>query len=385
MAEIFGADGLVNPTMVKSTPIDMSVPDLGDLIKALPEDIPQAPRLVPSPAEVGPAKSWDGMENLNAEAFMSASSAPAPAKMNDEAIMKQKYDMRRKFERLTKMGVPVRKRFTMDSPIEEMELELETLRKDRDMDNAIRQFSSWFVTGMSAMEWSSKNVNAVRMFGLQLDGLSESAQMGVGEFEEDFEELYELYGDKMKVHPLVRIPMRVAIMVYMVHLTNQMAQKAPVPNIQEILRQNPEIGRKLAGAAMQQQTQQFSAQAAARSAPPPPPQPAASNPLSGLMSFMTAGVNTQGPPLPAPIPVPSRVPEKAPARTVISKTPAPRREMNGPSGTGIADMLQRIQAEKPAAPPVPTFMSQNIPPAAPPPKPRSKAGSTGRNSVKIML
>ena len=385
MAEIFGADGLVNPTMVKSTPIDMSVPDLSDLIKTLPEDIPQAPRLVPSPAEVGPAKSWDGMENLNAEAFMSASSSPAPAKMNDEAIMKQKYDMLRKFERLTKMGVPVRKRFTMDSPIEEMELELETLRKDRDMDNAIRQFSSWFVTGMSAMEWSSKNVNAVRMFGLQLDGLSESAQMGVGEFEEDFEELYELYGDKMKVHPLVRIPMRVAIMVYMVHLTNQMAQKAPVPNIQEILRQNPEIGRKLAGAAMQQQTQQFSAQAAARSAPPPPPQPAASNPLSGLMSFMTAGVNTQGPPLPAPIPVPSRVPEKAPARTVISKTPAPRREMNGPSGTGIADMLQRIQAEKPAAPPVPTFMSQNIPPAAPPPKPRSKAGSTGRNSVKIML
>jgi hypothetical protein len=306
--------------------------------------------------------------------------------MNDEAIMKQKYDMLRKFERLTKMGVPVRKRFTMDSPIEEMELELETLRKDRDMDNAIRQFSSWFVTGMSAMEWSSKNVNAVRMFGLQLDGLSESAQMGVGEFEEDFEELYELYGDKMKVHPLVRIPMRVAIMVYMVHLTNQMAQKAPVPNIQEILRQNPEIGRKLAGAAMQQQTQQFSAQAAARSAPPPPPQPAAANPLSGLMSFMTAGVNTQGPPLPAPIPVPARVQEKQPTRTVVSKTPGPRREMNGPSGTGIADMLQRIQSEKPAAPPVPTFMSQNIAPPPPaPPKPRSKAGSTGRNSVKIML
>ena len=59
-----------------------------------------------------------------------------------------------------------------------------------------------------------------------------------------FEELYDLYGDKMRMHPLVRIPMRTCFMVYMVHLTNQMAMKAPVPNIQEILKQNPDIARQ---------------------------------------------------------------------------------------------------------------------------------------------
>jgi hypothetical protein len=39
------------------------------------------------------------------------------------------------------------------------------------------------------MEWGSQNIAALKMFGLQLEGLSESAQMNVVDMEEDFEEL----------------------------------------------------------------------------------------------------------------------------------------------------------------------------------------------------
>lgn len=256
---------------------------------------PEKPRLVPSADDVGVTRSWDGVENLNAEAYLKP--VNAGPKLSDDAIAKRKYELLRKFERLNKMGVPIRKRFTMDSPLDEMELELEFVRKEKAMDSTIKQFSEWFITGMSALEWGSKNVNMMKMFGLQLDGLSQSAQMNVGDLEEDFEELYELYGDKMRMHPLVRIPMRTCFMVYMVHLTNQMAMKAPVPNIEEILRTNPDIARQMAAQAMQTQTQQFRATAAqqqqqftvptfAAQAPPPPPQAPASNPLSGLMSFL---------------------------------------------------------------------------------------------------
>jgi hypothetical protein len=344
-------------------------------------------------------KSWDGMENLNAEAFLKpiGSGGGSAPRMSDDVLMKEKYDMLRKFERLQKLGVPIRKRFTMDSPLDEMRMELDFIKKEREMDSSIKQFSQWFVTGMSAMEWSSKNVNAVKMFGLQLDGLSESAQMNVGELEEDFEELYELYGDSMKVHPLVKIPMRIAVMVYMVHLTNQMAQKAPIPNIQDILRQNPEIGRQLASAAMQQQTRQFSA------GPPPPmpsapPAPAPSNPLSGLMSFMSGTVNVPTMPPPAPIPVPTKTVEarppsilKKPTMAAPAASPAPRRELKGPSGNGIADILKTIQSSAPAPSPqipagptnlVSTQMSKQEAAggrAAPSRK------STGKNSVVIKL
>jgi hypothetical protein len=304
MGDIPGADLLMNMNGMGDT----KLPELESVTLDFPEfeatPAPAAPpKLVPSAEDVGPTKSWDGMENFNAEPYNVKHIQTVTPQMNEDALMKEKYEILRKFERLQKLGVPIRKRFTMDSPLDEMKMELEFIRKEKAMDATIKQFSEWFITGMSAMEWGSKNIHAMKMFGLQLDGLSQSAQMNVGDLEEDFEELYELYGDKMRMHPLVRIPMRTAIMVYMVHLTNQMAMKAPVPNIQEILRTNPEIARQMAAEAMKTQTAHFRASAPAPAPPPPqyyPPAPApapapVSNPLSGLMNFL-GGTNQPPPP-----------------------------------------------------------------------------------------
>ena len=265
------------------------------------------------------------------------------------------------------------------------------------MDATIKQFSEWFVTAMSGLEYGSKHVTLLKAFGLQLDGLSESAQMNVVDLEDDFEELYDLYGDKMRMHPMVRIPMRTCFMVYMVHLTNQMAMKAPVPNIQEILKQNPDIARQMAAQAMQNQTQQFRQQAQSQqqqqtvNVPTFPPQQRQqqqeSNPLAGLMSFL-GGVNTPPPPT-------------QPTRTIPIK---PVREMKSPSGMGIGDILNKIQKEEKKVganlpPQQPMFQAPPAPIAtsAPPPPPRAiparsalrkSAGSerkSAKNSVVIRL
>lgn len=321
-----------------------------------------APKLVPSLEETGPVR-MDGFDNFNAEPY-----APTrQVKMSDEALMKEKYEILRKFERLSKLGVPMRKRFTIDSPLEEMKMELEFIKREKSMDATIKQFSEWFVTGMSAMEWSSKNVSLMKAFGLQLDGLSEAAQMNVVDLEDDFEELYDLYGENMKMHPLVRIPLRTCMMIYMVHLTNQMTRKAPIPNIDDIMRQNPDIARQLAVAAMQNQTQQM------RAAPPPPP----SNPLGGLMSFMQQSV----PPAPPPNLIPKQ-PESRPiqiAKKSAMKPPAPAPapvEIKGPS-TSIDDLLKDIKQSvippQGSGPPPPEKIKKN------------KPGSTGKNSVVIKL
>lgn len=398
--DVPGADLLMNMNTMSSSSSapDTKLPEMESIsldFTDLPNDPPAPPRLVPSAEDVGTTKTWDGVENLNAEAYLKPVNV-AP-KMSEDAIMKKKYELLRKFERLNKLGVPIRKRFTMDSPLDEMEMELEFVRKEKAMDATIKQFSEWFITGMSAMEWGSKNVNMIKMFGLQLDGLSQSAQMNVGDLEEDFEELYDLYGDKMRMHPLVRIPMRTCFMVYMVHLTNQMAMKAPVPNIQEILKQNPDIARQMAAQAMQNQTQQFRQQAQSvnvptfPSAPAPQPQQQDSNPLAGLMSFL-GGVNSPPPPT-------------QPTRTIPIK---PVREMKSPSGMGIGDILNKIQKEEKKvganlppqqpmfqvpvqAPPAPIATSAPPPPPRPVPAKsalRKSAGSerkSAKNSVVIKL
>jgi hypothetical protein len=376
MDGILGADMLSNSQITGA--VDTRMADIQTMdFPEFSTDQPSAPapRLFPSLNEAGPFESSEGVQNMNADAF--SQHTPAPRRMSEEHTMKEKYEMLRKFERLQKMGVPMRKRFTIDSPLDEMKLELEFMRREKAMDQTIKQFCDWYITGMSAMEWGSKNVAVMKAFGLNLDGLSESAQMNVVDMEEDFEELYDLYGDKMKMHPLVRIPIRTCMMVYMVHLTNQMARKAPIPNIDEVLRTNPDIARQLATAAMQQQTRDMKSSQPAVSMPPPHQQSA--NPMAGLASYMSSMMPPPPPPqatqsqsrVPTHIKSPVRIARPNPQPPAASVVPPPAREMKAPGLPNLDDLLAQVQKDtKKVAMPTPT--------------PR-KGGSTGKNSVTFKL
>jgi hypothetical protein len=385
MADVLGIDFLTNPKIAEASAVNL---DIGGLESVeLPtfslgaEEAP-APRLFPTVESVGPTKTYEGLENLNAESYMGPSSSSR--RVSEENVMKEKYEILRKFDRLAKLGVPMRKRFTLDSPLDEMKMELEFIRREKAADQTIKQFCDWFITGMSAMEWSSKNVPLMKAFGLQLDGLSESAQMNVGDMEEDFEELYDLYGDKLKMHPLVRIPIRTCMMVYMVHLTNQMARKAPIPNIDEVMRNNPDIARQLAQAAMQQQTQNM------RAAPQPNPvmpPPSSGNPMAGLASFMSGMIpppppqqtNMRAPPVaiksPVKLPkpqVPQTIQRTTPRVPDMGPPPAPIKEMKAPI-VNIDELLKSVNANV-------DTKKVTMPPSA-----MKKGGSTGKNSVSIKL
>lgn len=375
MDAVFGADMFSNAKITES---NLDLPDMATV--ELPSfggsDPVPAPRLVPSLDETGPMRTSDGLENMNADAFFPSQSS---RKMSEEFVMKEKYEILRKFERLAKLGVPMRKRFTLDSPLEEMKMELEFIRREKAMDQTIKQFCEWYITGMSALEWSSTNVAFVKAFGLNLSGLSESAQMNVADMEEDFEELYDLYGDKLKMHPLVRIPIRTCMMVYMVHLTNQMAMKSPIPNMQDILKTNPDIARQLATAAMQQQSQGMKQQ----QAPAPPPQQQSANPFAGLQSFMSSMVpppppqqtNVRPPPaIKSPIKMPK---PQAPniQRSAPPPAPTPAREM-APPQVNIDDLLKSVNAGVTISEPATTKRVNTTP---------KKGGSTGKNSVSIKL
>jgi hypothetical protein len=376
MGDILGVDFLTNNRMSEMGSVDIKMPDISsiDLPTFNMDSQEDKPKLMPSLDSVGPMQTSDGFQNLNAEPFFGASQPSR--RMSDEHLMKEKYELLRKFERLGKLGVPMRKRFTLESPIEEMKMELEFIKREKEADATIKQFCDWYVTGMSALEWSSNNVSVMKAFGLNLNGLSESAQMNVADMEEDFEELYDLYGDKLKMHPLVRIPIRTCMMVYMVHLTNQMAQKSPIPNMDQILRTNPDIARQLATAAMQQQSTNTRASAQAP-VMQQQSQPSA-NPLAGLSSFMGSMIpppppqqtNVRPPMAVRPaIKYPKPTPPPQMARVEVA-APPPMREMKGPA-INIDDLLKSVNAN------IETKKVSTTPKRGP--------GSTGKNSVTIKL
>ena len=370
MEGVFGADFLTNTKISES---NMDLPEMATVDLPSFGDAESAPRLVPSLDETGPVHTSEGLENLNAQHFFPA---PSSRKMNEEFVMKEKYEILRKFERLAKLGVPMRKRFTLDSPLEEMKMELEFIRREKAMDQTIKQFCEWYITGMSALEWSSKNVQLMKAFGLNLDGLSESAQMNVADMEEDFEELYDLYGDKLKMHPLVRIPIRTCMMVYMVHLTNQMAMKSPIPNMQDILKTNPDIARQLATAAMQQQSQGMKQAAAPQQQQQ---QQQSASPFAGLQSFMSSMVPPPPPqqtnvrPPMAVRPAIKVAKPQAPQIQRSAPAPEPMREMKPPQ-VNIDDLLKSVNAGVTVTE---TTKRVNTTP--------KKGGSTGKNSVSIKL
>jgi len=372
MADVLGVDFLTNPKITENSG-NIALPELGSIDLPSFGDVdqaPEAPRLVPSFAEAGPPETNDGFRNMNANPFGGSSGH----RMSDEYVMKEKYEILRKFDRLQKLGVPIRKRFTLDSPIDEMKMELEFIRREKAMDQTIKQFCDWYITGMSAMEWSTKNVPFMQAFGLRLDGLSESAQMNVADMEEDFEELYDLYGDKLKMHPLVRIPIRTCMMVYMVHLTNQMAMKSPIPNMDQILKSNPDIARQLSMAAMQQQAQGVKTSAAQPSPPVQATYATPVNPLAGLSNFMSGMIppppqqTNVRPPQKQPLGFNQTKPNPQPPAAAIP----PVKEMRGP--VNIDDLLKSVNAN------VETKSVKMTPPSA-----VKKGGSTGKNSVTIKL
>lgn len=375
MGDLLGVELLSNSNSMggDAPTLNLKMPELDsiDIPTLAPETFsaPSAPKLIPSLDDTGPIQ-FGGLDNMNAAPYLGD---VAPRRMSEETVMKEKYEILRKFERLSKLGVPMRKRFTIDSPLEEMKMELEFIKREKSMDNTIKQFSEWFVTGMSGLEWGSQNIAALKMFGLDLQGLSESAQMNVVDMEDDFEELYELFGEKVKMHPLVRIPLKTCMMIYMVHLTNQMARKAPIPNIDDIMRQNPDIARSLASAAMQNQTAQFR-----NTATPPAPQGGG----GGLMGFMQSMVPPGPPPAMQTKSVQQRPAAIPKASFPSPPPPPPKREMKPPP-SGIAELLKSIGAPPPNAqpPPPPIDPKTELPSAMK----KKSAGSTGKNSVVIKL
>jgi len=120
------------------------------------------------------------------------------------------------FDKLEKKGVKIPQKFSMRSPIDDMEKTYERLKNERDLQNSIK-FQRRVLMGLvSTMEFLNHSMNP---FDIDLDGWSESVMENYSEYDDIFEELYEKYKNRGQISPEVKLMMTLAGSAFYFHLS----------------------------------------------------------------------------------------------------------------------------------------------------------------------
>ena len=175
-----------------------------------------------------------------------------PKKKTFEEIQKEKQELLFKFVRLEQRGIHLTKKFSMSSNYEEMKDEYERLKRNREIDNSIkfqRKMLMAFSTGAEFLN------NKFDPFDVKLDGWSENVHESISDYDEIFEDLHEKYKEKAQMAPELKLLMMVGGSAFMFHLTNTMF-KSSLPGMGDIMKQNPELMKQFASAAVNTMGQQ---------------------------------------------------------------------------------------------------------------------------------
>lgn len=208
-----------------------------------------------SSTPVPPASSTQHVPLPTTSTFQGSSQAPVAdsLSMSYEEIQKAKFDLLCKFDRLKEKGVKIPKMFSMSSDYDEMKNEYEKLIHHRKMDNSVKMQRRILITAISGMEWLNGKFDP---FDIKLDGWSETVHEGINEYDDVFEELYEKYQGSGSMAPELRLCFMVAGSAFMYHLQNSMLKSSSLPNVDDVMRSNPDLMKQFQQAAVNSMGQQ---------------------------------------------------------------------------------------------------------------------------------
>jgi hypothetical protein len=120
------------------------------------------------------------------------------------------------FSKLERKGFKLNQKFTMRSPLEDMECVYQRLEHERNLKNSIKFQRRVLMGIVSTLEFVNTSFNP---FDIDLEGWSESVMENQPEYDDIFEELYEKYKDKGKISPEVKLLMTLAGSAFYFHLS----------------------------------------------------------------------------------------------------------------------------------------------------------------------
>ena len=221
------------------------------------------------------SKTWDGYGKFNNIPLNPDKQYPAEPKLSKDEMIREKFSYLRKLEALEKKGIELSKKYSMESSLQEMMGEYETIMDEKTKQNSVKFQGNMLMAIINGMEFLN---NKFDPFDIKLDGWSEQVQENVTDYDDIFGELHEKYKSKAAMAPELKLLFQLGGSAMMVHMTNTMFKSA-VPGMDDIFRQNPDLMRSFQTAAVNSMSQ--------------------SNPgFSGFMSNVMNPPSGQGPPPP---------------------------------------------------------------------------------------
>jgi hypothetical protein len=216
-------------------------------------------------------------------------------RLTPQDIKNEKIDLLYKFKKLEAQGIRTTMNYNMNSHLEDMRNEYIKLKKQREIDNAVKFQRKMLMACVTGIEFLNGRFDP---FSVKLDGWGESINENLNDYDEIFEELNEKYGGGGDMAPELRLMFTLAGSAFMFHLSNTMF-KSSIPGMDDVLQQNPELMKQFAEAAVGSMNKGPGAPQRAQE----PPNPLAAmmglgggggNPLGGLMGGLMGGMGGMG-------------------------------------------------------------------------------------------
>ena len=196
-------------------------------------------------------KTWDGYGKFNNIPLNPDKPVPMEPKLSREETMREKFKYLRKLEALEKKGVELSKKYSMESSLQEMIGEYETIMDEKSKQNSVKFQGNMLMAVINGIEFLNGKFDP---FDIKLDGWSDQVQENIADYDDIFAELHEKYKSKASMAPELKLLFQLGGSAMMVHMTNTMFKSA-MPGMDDILRQNPDLMRSFQNAAVNSMAQ----------------------------------------------------------------------------------------------------------------------------------
>ena len=196
-------------------------------------------------------KTWDGYGKFNNIPLNPDKAFPPEPKLSKDEMLREKFKYLRKLEALEKKGVELSKKYSMDSSLQDMMGEYETIMEEKTKQNSVKFQGNMLMAVINGIEFLN---NKFDPFDVKLDGWSEQVQENINEYDDIFGELHEKYKSKASMAPELKLLFQLGGSAMMVHMTNTLF-KSSMPGMDDIFRQNPDLMRSFQNAAVNSMSQ----------------------------------------------------------------------------------------------------------------------------------